>query len=134
MSANSKLSIAIHILTLLHVRRPEAISSAFIAGSVNTNPVVIRRLLADLVEAGLVSTQKGVNGGYQLKRSADSITLAEVFLALKETSVFGLHVAKPNQLCSVGSTIESKLASVYHQIDETLLSSLNGKKISDFTP
>jgi Rrf2 family protein len=134
MSANSKLSIAIHILTLLHVKRPEAMSSAFIAGSVNTNPVVIRRLLADLVEAGLVSTQKGVNGGYQLTRSADSITLADVYLALKETSIFGLHTAKPNPLCSVGKTIETKLSSVYDQIDNTLLSALSGKKIADFTP
>jgi Rrf2 family protein len=133
MSANSRLTIAIHILTMLHVRG-ESLSSAFMAGSVNTNPVVIRRLLADLTRAGLVQSQKGNAGGYQLAKNAAEITLAEVYNALGETALFGMHPAQPNPLCDVGRSIQGKLQPVYDGVLNTVLKQLQHKTIADFTP
>ena len=71
---NSKLTVGIHILTLLASSPGEAQTSEYIAGSVNTNPVVIRRLLGLLREAGIVESQGGHGGGWRLQRPAERIT------------------------------------------------------------
>lgn len=134
MSANSRFTIAIHVLTLLHVRRTEAVASSFIAGSVNTNPVVIRRLLADLAAAGLVESSKGISGGYRLARSAESISLADVYRALGEGHLFGMHPSNPNPLCSVGKTIQDKLKPVFESVELALTEQLERQNIANFQP
>ncbi|HEX3447028.1 MAG TPA: Rrf2 family transcriptional regulator, partial [Isosphaeraceae bacterium] len=63
---SSKLSVGVHILTLLALKPDEPVTSACIAGSVNTNPVVIRRLLGLFREAGFVESKNGVGGGWVL--------------------------------------------------------------------
>jgi len=61
---NCRFTVAIHVLCLLAALHPKPVTSEFIAGSVNTNPVVIRRILAALRRAGLVKSQPGVSGGW----------------------------------------------------------------------
>jgi DNA-binding IscR family transcriptional regulator len=63
---NCRFTVAIHVLCLLAAQHPQPLTSEFIAGSVNTNPVVIRRLLGSLRRAGLVKSQPGVSGGWEL--------------------------------------------------------------------
>ena len=65
MAANSQFSMAVHILTLLANAEGENVKSGLIAASVNTNPVVIRRVLSQLNQAGLVASQTGAFGGTQ---------------------------------------------------------------------
>jgi len=113
MTASSRTTIAIHILTLLAFCGPEPLTSGFIAGSVNTNPVVIRRLLARLREAGLVGSQGGPGGGWQLLRAPGKVTLRDIHLAVEGTPPFALHSADPNPRCPVGRNIQAALEGVY---------------------
>jgi Rrf2 family protein len=121
MSANSRLTVATHILTwmaLVTRDNPDPVTSDKIAASVNTNPVVIRRMLGLLAKGGLVESYRGVNAGWRLARSADAISLLDVFDALEESAHFALHPSKPSQACPIGRGIGSTLSCVYSSINE----------------
>jgi Rrf2 family protein len=121
MSANSRLTVATHILAWMALAardNPDPVTSDRIAASVNTNPVVIRRTLGLLAKGGLVESYRGVNSGWRLTRSADAISLLEVFDALEEGAHFALHSSKPSQACPIGRGIGSTLSYIYDSIDE----------------
>jgi Rrf2 family protein len=113
MATSSRLSVAVHALVYLDDPGGRAITSTEIARSVNTNPVVIRRVLARLVRAGLVTGGSGAAGGYRLARPAGEITLWEAYQAVREQGPFGLHPRAPNVRCPVGRTILPKLIEIY---------------------
>lgn len=69
---SSRFTVAIHILALIEMSEG-SITSAYIAGSVNTNPVVIRRIMSLLSKAGLIESRPGVTG-MKLVRPLESIT------------------------------------------------------------
>ena len=68
---NSRFAVAIHTLLMLATKADGPISSDYIAGSVGTNPVLIRRLMGDLRNAGLVDSRAGATGGFVLARPAE---------------------------------------------------------------
>ncbi len=114
MQPSSRFTVAIHVLTLLaHEAGKGPLTSEFIAGSVNTNPVVIRRLLALLRDAKLVRSQAGPGGGWQLMAPPRSITLRDVFRAVQSHDLFPLHAGTPNPRCPVGSSIQAALGPRY---------------------
>jgi Rrf2 family protein len=113
MASNSRFAVAVHVVTFLaNHQDDEPVSSDFIASSVNTNPVVIRRLLKTLIDAGLVRTKEGSQGGSELALPADQITLLDVYRALDEGEVFALHRNPPNPECVVGRSIVGVLEDV----------------------
>ena len=81
MAANSQFAMAVHILTMLARSGEENIKSEYIAGSVNTNAVVIRRLLGQLSSANLVVSQTGAFGGTRMARRPGEISLCEIYQA-----------------------------------------------------
>ena len=91
---NTRFATAIHILTLLSHQKDEWLRSEWIAGSINVNPVVVRRELSVLNEAGLVISRKGKVGGVTLAKSSEEITLDLVYLAVKNTDVLGKKYKK----------------------------------------
>ncbi|HKC66418.1 MAG TPA: Rrf2 family transcriptional regulator, partial [Pyrinomonadaceae bacterium] len=109
MPASSRFAIAVHVLALMAQTRDEPVKSDFIASSVNTNPVVIRRILCSLQRASLVTSQTGAAGGSRLARSANEITLLEVYRAVEEGRLLSLHRQRPNPRCPVGMNIEGVL-------------------------
>ena len=120
MHTNSQLTVAIHILTVLAYANGERMTSEYISCSVTTNPVVIRRLLGDLRRAGLVSSQPGIGGGWQLTRQPETITLNEIYQAMKDGPLFPMHHQKPNPQCDIGRTIQQALAGVFDDAEEAL--------------
>ncbi|GJM70537.1 hypothetical protein HMSSN036_27530 [Paenibacillus macerans] len=77
-----RFGIAVHALILL-AKCEGTLSSAAIAGNVQSHATFLRRVLAQLTHNGIVEAREGRNGGYYLKRRPDQITLADIFLAVK---------------------------------------------------
>lgn len=107
--SSSRFVVGVHVLTLLAHEEGRALTSDYIAGSVNTNPVVIRRVLRSLARAGLVRSSEGAGGGTTLARSAERISLVEVFQAVEHGGLFGVPRKDPNPLCPVGRCVQSIL-------------------------
>jgi Rrf2 family protein len=134
MGANSRLTIAAHALAWMgHNERlgGEVATSEQIANSVNTNPVVIRRLLGELREAGFVESRRGAGAGWRLRRAPESISLAEVYQAVEDGPLFALHPAVPNQRCPVGHGIRTALTPVYDGVEEALRAQLARTTVAD---
>src|SRR5713226_5719206 len=98
---SSRFAVAVHILSLMAWSDDEPLKSEQVAESVNTNPVVIRRMLCDLAQNKLVVSQMGSMGGSRLARKPEEITLLDVCRAVESGSVFSLHRQHPNRRCPV---------------------------------
>jgi len=131
MPLNSRFAVATHILTLLYEGDGEPLTSEYIAGSVNTNAAVIRRLLSQLAKAGLTTAQLGAGGGALRARPAQEITLRDVYRAVDEGSLFALHPQVPNPDCPVGRHIQASLEGIMDDAERALESELAKRTISD---
>lgn len=110
MQISTRFSIAAHtLLCIQHFAPTTKVTSAFIARSVNANPVVIRRTIGQLKEASLVTVEAGV-GGASLARPTAQITLLDVYRAVEavDGNLFDFH-ADPNSDCPVGRNIHAVL-------------------------
>ena len=113
MATNCRFAFAVHVLSVLATHPEESLSSDFLARSANTNPVVIRRLLCELREAGLIETQRGPHGGSVLAREAKKISLLDIHRAAAgEIEPFGSHPNEPPKACCVGREIKRVLEGV----------------------
>ncbi len=131
MAANSQFSIAVHILTILAKKKDERVKSDCIAQSVNTNPVVIRRLLSNLQEANLVVSQVGSTGGTSLSKLPKDIHLADIYKAVAGGEVFALHPNKPDENCPIGKNIAAVLCRLQKEIDKTVEEKLKQYTLRD---
>jgi DNA-binding IscR family transcriptional regulator len=105
--------MAVHVLAVLAYKDGDRVSSALLASSVNTNPVIIRRLLLTLQRAKLVETRKGAGSGSRLSRSPARINLAEVYRAVEAAEPFAVPARKPARGCPVGHCIREALEQVF---------------------
>ena len=128
---NCRFTVAIHVLCLLAAQHPKPLTSEFIAGSVNTNPVVIRRILAVLRRAGLVKSQSGVSGGWELLAKPGEITLGGLYQIVRPGTVFAMHSQQPNVLCPVGRNIQRGLGSHYQKAQAAMEAQLDRTTIAD---
>ena len=94
MPRSSRFSVALHLLTHL-AESAEPLTSEHLAACVDTNPVVVRRTLAGLRDAGLVTSSRGLGGGWAFARRATDITLRDVYAGLGERLLQGIDVAGP---------------------------------------
>ena len=131
MTRSSRFATAVHILTLLAAEQDEAVTSNYVAGSVNTNPVVIRRLLRMLADAGLVNSIPGSTGGSRLARSPAKITLLDAYAAVESGELFGEHSQQPNPKCPVGRNIVDVLAPRMQAAEAAAAASLRKTTIAD---
>jgi len=83
MTTSSRYAVALHVLVALADLGGEGATSELLARSVNTNPVVVRRILGMLVQAGLVAGKGGRGGGYHLAREPKRIPLDAVLRAVE---------------------------------------------------
>ncbi len=128
---NTRFAVAVHILTLLQAQRGEPATSELIAGSVNTNPSLIRRLLSQLAKAGFTTSQMGAGGGALLARPANTITLLDVYHAVDEDrDVIPMHPS-PNPNCPVGRNIQAALETRIHAAEQALQQELASTTIAE---
>jgi len=112
--------MAVHVLAVLAYKEGDPVTSARLAASVNTNPVVIRRLLLSLQRARLVETRKGAGAGSRLSRSPGRINLAEVYRAVEGVEPFASPARKANTACPVGHCIRKTLGKVFASAQNAL--------------
>ncbi len=125
MKISSRFTVAVHILSLVAIERNELCTSEWIAESVNTNPVVIRRVIGKLRDAELVQVRRGI-GGAALQKPLDKISLLDVYRAVEvveEGELFQMH-EKPNPNCPVGANIGAVLELILLRAQEAMESVL----------
>ena len=124
MQFSSRLPIAAHVLLCIHTfDGQEKLTSDFLAGSVNVNPVVIRRTLGKLKAAGLVTVDAGV-GGAHLAREPKDISLWDVFLAVEEEEALFRFHENPNPACPVGKNLHAVLDDQLAAVQESMKAKL----------
>ncbi len=131
MTGNSRFAVSLHILAYLAYRGGRAVPSAEIASSVDTNPVVIRRLLSTLARAGLVHARKGAAGGFALARPPRDISLVDVYRAAEPDPDTGLRHFAPNGQCPVGAKIAGVLHGVFSRAQATMEAELARATLGD---
>jgi Rrf2 family protein len=132
MLGSSRFVIGIHVLAILaraYGRRP--VCSTFIAQSVNTNPVVIRRLMASMEQHALVKSLAGRNGGFVLARPPRDITLQEIFSALEGSELFRMHAREPSKQCPVGACIARVVSKPLRHAEEAMSAALARTTLKD---
>ena len=136
----TRFAVATHILLYLAAEGSGGAStSPRLAYSVNTNPVVVRRIAGQLARAGLIRVRRGP-GGAELAREADRITLEDVWLAVQAaggTVLLPIH-RRPNMTCPVGRRVRPVLdeafagaeAALHQALAATTLASLARKLLA----
>ena len=111
MQFSSSCTIAIHMLTCMEAFKDEyKVTSDFLASSINVNPVVIRRILSQLKDAGLIEVKRGT-GGASIAKPLEEITFLDVYRAvecIEDNTLFHFH-ENPNVNCPVGRNIHNIL-------------------------
>ncbi|QJD97621.1 Rrf2 family transcriptional regulator [Mucilaginibacter robiniae] len=129
---NGRFQIAIHIMTLLSLSEGECLSSDYIAGSININPVLVRKELSNLRQHGLVTSKEGNSGGYSIAKSAQLISMADIYQTVKQNTLLGQARNQPNPKCPVGKQINQHLNSLYTDVDTAVLHKLSQQTLADF--
>ena len=130
MKRNSRLSLALHTLSHMAGSPERMRTSGDIAEHAGTNPVVVRRVLGKLREAGLLTSEKGHAGGWLLARQPQDITLADVYLALDERMV-ATDETSDAPACSVEHALHERFSGVLKEIEESLVQKLSETSISE---
>lgn len=131
---SNRFAVAVHILSLIELSKGVRVTSEYIAGSVNTNAVVIRRLMGMLNKAGLLLTTPGVAGA-TLARPASQITMLDIYRAVQSEGhedLFAIH-EKPNPACSVGKNIQHSLETVFTEAQLALEAKLASQTLEQVT-
>jgi Rrf2 family protein len=135
MHVNSRFAVAVHALGLTLIAKAEAkgeaVTSERLASIVNTNPVVVRRVLGALREAGLVTSQPGPGGGWKLTRDAASITLADVYRAVEGESKCSFPHRTPSETCPFGERLPEVLEQCFREAEAAMEHRLSQVTIAD---
>ncbi|SFA45154.1 transcriptional regulator, BadM/Rrf2 family [Pedobacter suwonensis] len=131
--STSRFPIALHILTLLNEAKGNVVSSAYLAGSINVNPVLIRKEIMNLRKHGFVESKEGKGGGSFLAKNAKDINLGEVYQSVRSGNMLlGQHKNEPNPKCPVGRQINQHLDTLYSAAEHALIANLSKQTLADF--
>lgn len=118
-------------LALAQAEGVERLSSAELAEGVDSNPTFVRRLLAPLIQAGLVRSTMGRDGGVSLNIDAAAITLGEIYKAtLGDKRLWTGRSDIPHR-CVVTRNVERFFGNLADEVDESVLRLLGGRTLAD---
>ena len=125
------MACAVQILCVIAYKGKAGTNSEIIASSLRTNPVVVRRLLKCMEREGLVEIRPGKDGGVQLGREPDQITLDQIYKAVEEDpNVFALR-PRGNPRCPVDTKMKSLLTPIFGAADVAVETTLRQTRLAD---
>ncbi len=134
MSESQRFPVAVHALVYLAHKGAyspaQAVSSACLAASMPTNPVVVRRVTSLLGKAGLIGARAGAGGGAWLKQRPEAITLDQVLRAVHGCAHLGMPPPGAKG-CPVGEKIPRVVASAIKAADEAAAERLSRLSVAD---
>jgi len=120
MKRDSRLSGVLHVL--LHMAEADRpTTSEQLAKAMQTNPVVIRRIMAGLRDQGLVRSAKGHKGGWTLGRDLSTITLRAIYEALGAPELFAIGNRTEAPGCLVEQAVNTSLNNAFQEAETLLL-------------
>lgn len=131
MAANTRFAVAIHAMGMLAFGDELHVTSDDIAKSIRTNPVVVRRLLAQLTRRGLVAVKLGAGGGARLTCPPEQIKLSDIYLALGEGPLFQVPLLGETHECAVGRSVGPVLTGILLRAEKGLLAELQAVTLAD---
>ncbi len=131
MANNTQFSIAVHLLIALGFDGGRQATSGELAGSINTSPSFVRRILAKLSKAGLVSTTTGKSGSCVLAKRAEEISLLEIYKAVDAPLTFAIHDYPVQNACRVSCNIESVMQKVLTRAQNSFERSLGETTLAE---
>ena len=128
MKPNSQLTVALHALGHVAAREGAPMTSEELAECAGTNPVVVRRVLGVLREAGLVASSRGRHGGWSLNRDPGTITLADIHAALHPQPP-----ARPGAApgCGIAGRLDMRLDAALQRADDSMRRELDRTTLAD---
>lgn len=130
MIASSQLSDVLHVL--VHLAESDTpVTSEALAKAMDTNPVVLRRLMGGLRDAGLVASGKGHGGGWTLAARLEDVSLRDVHLALGAPPLVSLGFREDRPTCLVAQVVNASLQASVQQAEAALLDQLGAMSLAD---
>src|ERR1700760_1168854 len=120
MAVNTRFATGVHTLVLLAVEPEVLQTSEDLARKLNTNPVIIRRVLGLLQKAKLIESQKGPSGGSKLARSPKSITLVYIHRPLEPNNVFPAATVSGPSVAKIRGALEKACQSAQAALEQDL--------------
>jgi Rrf2 family protein len=128
---NVQFSVAAHVMAALGAHGGEPVRSAELAGSVNADPTFVRRVVAKLARAGLVTTTRGKGGACALGRPAQRITLLDIYRASEAPAAFAVHAYPVEEGCRVSRNIKGCMDDVLRDAQEGFERRLAQRTLAD---
>lgn len=133
MQISSRFTIALHIFACVDTfKNDRKVTSDFLAASINTNPVIIRRILTQLKKAGLIIVARGT-GGIEVTRELSEISFYDVYQAIEpveDGNLFRFHEG-PNPQCPVGRHIHDLLDDKLNAIQTAMENEMKKYTLED---
>ena len=137
MQITSKFTAAVHILTCIDIFDGQMrVTSDVLSGSTGVNAVIVRNVLGQLRNAGIVETRQG-SGGAHLAKALDEVTLYDIYKAvdcIDDEGLFHFH-ENPNVECPVGRNIhkamDGRLAAAQSALENELKRTTLAQVVAD---
>ena len=133
MQTTSKFTIAAHIIAAIdYFKDSEKVTSNFLAGSVGANPVIVRNVMGNLKESGIIAISQG-KSGISLAKELDEITFYDVYKAVDcvdDEGLFHFH-ENPNINCPVGRNIHSAMDEKLQRVQSIMENELSRITMAD---
>ena len=130
-ATNTQFSIAVHLMIVLGFDCGQQATSSQIATSINTSPSFVRRILAKLSKAGLVSTTTGKSGSCVLAKTPDQISLLEIYNAVDAPPTFAIHDYPVQGACRISCSIAATMNKVLTKAQKSFEGSLQETTLAE---
>lgn len=133
MQISSKFTIGVHLLAVIdYIGDSEKVTSSVLAGSIGVNPVIVRNVMGDLKEAGIIQISQG-KSGITLVKNVDQITFYDIYNAVdcvKDEGMFHFH-ENPNPECPIGRNIHKAMDEKLDRVQKCMEDELRKITVAD---